>query len=95
MKKSKNKRTAILVAILLGLLVLAYKIMFAPSDADLIVDENIVASQRVEKTLKDIESIRFDTSIIDHPNFKSLKSIEIPLLSLPVGRKNPFSGVLR
>ena len=93
MKNLKNKRTAILAIILLGLLFLAYKTMFAPADDGLLVDENIIASQRVEKILKEIENINFDTSIMENQNFKSLKSLEIPLISLPIGRRNPFSNI--
>lgn len=95
MKKFKNKRTTILAIILLGLLILAYKTMFVSTSEDLLDDENIVASQRVESILEEIKSIDFDTSIMEEQNFKSLKSIEIPLISLPIGRKNPFSDVLR
>jgi len=92
MKNSKNKRAIILGIILIGLLILAYKTMFVPNNGnDLIVDENVIASQRVEGILKEIEGINFDTSVMEDQNFKSLQSIEIPALSLPVGRKNPFS----
>jgi hypothetical protein len=93
MKNSKNKRTVILVVILVGLLILAYKVMFVTSSEVLLSDENIAASGKVEGILKEIESINFDTSITENQNFKSLKSIEIPLVSLPVGRKNPFSSI--
>lgn len=93
MKNSKNKRTTILAIILLGLLILAYKTMFVSPDEDLLGDENIVASQRVESVLNEIDKINFDTSIMENANFKSLKSIEIPLPALPVGRENPFSEV--
>ncbi|KKQ76937.1 MAG: hypothetical protein A3A96_01295 [Candidatus Zambryskibacteria bacterium RIFCSPLOWO2_01_FULL_39_39] len=93
MKNTKNKRTIVLVIILLGILILAYKVMFAPVSEDLLVEENIIASQRVGGILKEIESINFDTSVMEEESFKSLKSIEIPLPSLPVGRKNPFSGI--
>jgi len=92
MKNLKNKRTAILAIILLGLLILAYKTMFVSTDEVLSNEENIVASERVETILKEIESINFDTSIMENNNFKSLKSIEIPPLSLPIGRNNPFAG---
>jgi hypothetical protein len=92
-KNSKNKRTAILAVILVGLLILAYKIMFVTSSEDLLSNEDIVASGKVETILKEIESINFDTSITENQNFKSLKSIEIPLISLPIGRKNPFSSI--
>jgi flagellar basal body-associated protein FliL len=95
MKNSKNKRTIILFIILLGLLVLAYRVIFVSNSEDLSVDENAIASQRVETILNEIKDINFDTSVMKDQNFKSLKSIEIPLLSLPVGRVNPFSNVLK
>jgi hypothetical protein len=94
MKNSKNKRAIILGIILLGLLILAYKVMFVtPGEDVLSADENIAASARVEIILKQVESIKFDTSITQDPKFKSLKSIETPLISLPVGKINPFSGI--
>ncbi|MEK7117004.1 MAG: hypothetical protein AAB837_02470 [Patescibacteria group bacterium] len=93
MKNFKNKRTVILVVILLGLLALAYKVMFVSPSEDLSVDENIAASERVEGILREVENINFDTSIMEDQKFKSLKSIETPLISLPIGRKNPFSVV--
>ena len=93
MKDLKSKRTSILAIILVGLLVVAYKTLFvAPSD-DFIVSENVAASVRVEATLRQVESINFDTNITNDPKFKSLKSIEIPLVSLPVGRSDPFSRI--
>lgn len=94
MKNSKNnKRTAILGVILLGLIIVAYKVVIAPPAEDLAVDENIVASQRVETILKEVESINFDTTVMEDPKFQSLKSIETPLISLPIGRKNPFAAL--
>jgi len=92
MKNFKNNRTAILSLILLGLLIVAYKTLFISSDWSLPVDENIVASQRVESILQEVENINFDTSIMGDQKFKSLKSIETPLISLPIGRENPFSA---
>ncbi|MFA6269796.1 MAG: hypothetical protein WC657_01135 [Candidatus Paceibacterota bacterium] len=94
MKNSKNKRTIVLAVILLGLLVVAYKTMFVSSNNDLLVsDENVLAGERVETILKEIEGINFDLSVMENESFKSLKSIETPLVSLPVGRPNPFSLV--
>jgi hypothetical protein len=94
MKNSKNKRSIILGIILLGLLVLAYKMMFmAPTDDTLSAGENIAASVRVGSILQQVENIKFDTSITEDRKFKSLKSIEIPLISLPIGKKDPFSGI--
>lgn len=92
MKNSKSKHTGILIVILLGLLILAYKTMFVSDTSDLSFEENIAASARVESILSQIESISFDTSIVESENFNSLKSIEIPLPALPVGKKNPFSS---
>jgi len=54
---------------------------------------NVSAGGNVESILREIENINFDTSVLEDQKFKSLKSIEIPLISLPIGRKNPFSAV--
>ena len=80
--------------ILVGLLVVAYKVVFvAPDDVGSLVDANASASQRVEIFLQQVEQISFNTEVINDTKFRSLKSIDLPLLSLPVGRKNPFSAV--
>jgi len=94
MKNLKSKRTTILAIILIGLLVVAYKVLFVSSTDDLSVSENVTASVRVEALLQQVESIDFNLDIVKDPKFKSLKSIEIPLISLPVGRNNPFLSVL-
>lgn len=98
MKNSKNnKRTIILAGVLLALLVVAYKVIFMPASTDLLVDSGMAADldaagERVAVVLKEMESINFDTNIADDPIFESFKSIEIPLISLPIGKNNPFSG---
>jgi|GEM_PF-1379556 len=94
MKNSKNKRTMILGAILVGLLVIAYKVLFMSSSGDLLTDptdSNSMVGDRIAVVLAEVESINFDTSIIKDTKFKSLKTIETPLISLPVGKTNPFS----
>ena len=91
MKSLKNKRTLILAIILVGLLIVAYKVLFTSPDGDLFLDENITASARVEAVLQQVESINFNLDVKEDPNFRSLKSLEIPLISLPVGKRNPFS----
>lgn len=95
MKSPKNKRTAIMAIILLALLIVAYKVMFVSPSADeaMIIDENTTASKRVEEILRQVENINFDTSVVQDLKFKSLKSIEISPISLPIGRKNPFLGI--
>ncbi|MEK7635328.1 MAG: hypothetical protein AAB446_02795 [Patescibacteria group bacterium] len=90
MKDSKNKRSIILGLVLVGLLIVAYKVMLAPPSDTSSIDENATASARVEALLQQVENIKFDTGIIEDQKFKSLKSIETPLISLPVGRENPF-----
>ena len=96
MKNSKsNKRTAILVIILLGLLVIAYKTIFMSSSVepvDMTADE-IQSGDEAIGILDQMKNINFDTSITENESFKSLRSIEIPLISLPVGRRNPFSSI--
>ena len=91
MNKSKNNRTTFLALILVGLLILAYKVMFVGTDdLDLSAEENTAASVRVENMLLQVEKINFDTSVMRDPKFQSLKSIETPLISLPIGKSNPF-----
>jgi len=92
MKNPKNKRAIILGIILVGLLILAYKVMFAPSNDTPMIDENVSASARVDGILQQVEGINFDKSIFQDGKFQSLKSIETPLVSLPIGKKNPFSA---
>ncbi|MEK7669436.1 MAG: hypothetical protein AAB350_02490 [Patescibacteria group bacterium] len=95
MKNSKNKRTMILAAILAGLLVVGYKIMFMSSNEDILIDptdSSLMVGEKISKILEEVESIDFDTSVTEDPKFKSLRSIETPLISLPVGKINPFSA---
>jgi len=94
MKNSKNKRTMVLGAILVGLLVIGYKILFMSSGEDILIDStdsNSMVGERISVILTEVESINFDTTITEDPKFKSLKTIETPLISLPVGKTNPFS----
>jgi len=93
MKSKKNKNTGILVIILIGLLILAYKVMFVSPDVDLTTEENEIATIRIERLLNQLENANFDTSVLQDGKFQSLKSIEIPMISLPIGRENPFSDV--
>jgi hypothetical protein len=95
MKDSKNKRTTILVIILLGFLVIAYKMIFMPA-TDVNIDTlaaNASSSVDVENISQEMNGINFDTSIMQNPSFQSLRSIAAPLVPLPVGRQNPFASV--
>jgi hypothetical protein len=93
MKNQKNTRTTILAGFLVGLLIVAYKVMFLAPPAEIIVDDNMSTNQKVETLLQQIESINFDVSTVNDPVFQTLRSIEMPLPSLPVGKKNPFGMV--
>jgi len=94
MNKRNNKRTAVLAIILLGLLVIAYKSIFMSSPVDIIdTNEDSQVGDNSTGILGEIDGINFDTTIIDDKIFKSLKSLEIPLASIPIGRRNPFSSV--
>lgn len=98
MKNSKNnKRTIILAGVLVALLIVAYKVLFMSSESNILIDESnlnteLAAGQRVSAVLDELKNINFDTNIANDPIFESFKSIEIPLISLPVGKSNPFSG---
>lgn len=93
MKNKQNKRITVLLAILVGLLVVAYKVLFVSDTADLSLGEDVAASVAVEQMLNQVNNINFDTSIIKDPKINTLKSIETPLPSIPVGKTNPFSGL--
>lgn len=93
MKNLKNKRPIILVVILIGLLVIGYKVIFTSPSADFLAEESteISTAKKVEIVLDEVEKINFDTKVMSDPKFISLKSIETILPSLPVGKRNPFS----
>lgn len=90
MKNSKKTNTGVLLAVLIGLLIVAYKVLYvAPEDP--YQEQNAVASERVGTLLREIESVNFNESVLSDPRFAEFKSIEIPLESLPIGKTNPFS----
>lgn len=99
MNNSKNKRTTILATVLIGLLIIAYKTIFMSStSAEFIEAVDPVSGgpssiSRESSILREIESINFNISVTQDPNFLSLISIEVPLISLPIGRSNPFSDI--
>ena len=94
MKNLKNRRTIILAVILLGLLVIGYKVVFVQENSDLLVAENTInIDEKIGNILKEVESINFSVGVMKESKFMSLKSIEIPLVSLPIGRNNPFSDI--
>lgn len=91
MKNSKKARTNLLLAVLVGLLIIAYKMLFS-TPVDMSMDENAAASARVQATLIQVQAINFDVSALNEPKINSLQSIEIDLPNIPVGKKNPFAN---
>lgn len=93
MNKKNNNRTYILLIVLVGLLVVMYKVMFMDSSSvTMDTVQNSEASARVEELTLRVNSISFDTEVLQDAKFQSLKSIATPLVSLPIGKKNPFSA---
>lgn len=80
-----------LLIILLGLLIVGYKVVFAPQSEDLSTDENAAAIEGIDRIYQQIESIDFSISSIGS-EIQDFKSIETPLISLPVGKADPFSN---
>jgi hypothetical protein len=92
MKKTGNKNVLIGGVILIGLIILAYK-LFGGSSGDLAsAGGNADVGNRIENILKEMESINFDTDTTQSQVFESFQSIELPLVSLPIGKSNPFSA---
>lgn len=90
MSKQSNKRTSFMLITLLALLLVAYKVMFvAPPEIEEVNPASVI---RVESMVSHLNSVDFSSSAINDPKFNTLETIEQPLISLPVGRSNPFSG---
>ena len=106
MSKQSNKRTSFMLITLLALLLVAYKVMFvAPPEIEEVNPASVVRVEsmvslnsypasvvRVESMVSQLNSVDFSSSAINDPKFNTLETIEQPLISLPVGRSNPFSG---
>lgn len=93
MNKTSNKRTLILVLVLIVLVFIAFRVNFSSGTDSYITSEEIDSSESdISNILKSVDNINFDTSVISDSNFQYLKSIERPMPNFPVGKSNPFSG---
>jgi hypothetical protein len=93
MKRSSNRRSIILSLILLILVIVAYNtLMSSPEEQGEEVAADLAGSSRVEALLATVNGISFDRSVFSDPRFATLKSIETPLPSRPVGKQNPFGS---
>src|SRR5690242_16408885 len=92
MKGKKNTRLIVMIVILLGLLIIAYRTIFVKEAVDTTAEANVEASARVEAILHQVEGISFDISLLSDPKLESLRNIQMPLPSIPIGKKNPFTS---
>lgn len=109
MKEKNNKRTLVLSLILVGLLIVTYKMLFMNDSVTTVgmpiginsnsainsqsLNQDIIKTGSVDMLLSEMEKINFDISILEDSKFKSLKSIDLPIVSLPIGRENPFAEI--
>lgn len=85
-----NNRTTILILLLVILGAIAVKMnFFGGIEAPI---GELVDTSSIDKIVAEVEAINFDTTVIQDRKFQSLKSIDTPLVSEPVGKKNPFSS---
>lgn len=89
-KSSSNKRTSFLLITLIALLLVAYKVLFVvPPEIE---EVNPAAVVRLEGMLNQLNSVDLSNGAFNDKKFNTLKSIESPLPTLPVGRTNPFAS---
>ena len=90
--KSKKQNTAVLSVILVGLIIVAYKILFTEPVDESLISESTVESEKIVRILREVESINFSAGSVSDPKINTLKSIETDLPVIPVGKTNPFSS---
>lgn len=80
-----------MIAMLVALLLVLYKTMFVTPPLEEVTDTT--AEDKINRTLNKLELMNFNLTVMQDPKFTTLKSIETPLLNLPIGRKNPFAAI--
>lgn len=92
--KTSNNRLKLMILVLIAALAVLYRTMFVvPEENSMVTTDNMIAIARVEATLIELEQINLDIQVFADPVFTSLQSIEVPLVSVPVGKTNPFAPV--
>jgi hypothetical protein len=93
----------ILMIVIAGILFLVYVMFFKKQDVkeSLITGSNALSGRTVKETkllgnqitqaLVQIESLNLDRNVIDSKLFKSLIDRSEPIISEPIGRRNPFA----
>lgn len=90
--KSKKQNTAVLAVILVGLIIVAYKILFTEPIDESLLSNSRVESEKIIQILREVEGMNFKAGNVSAPKINTLKSIETDLPVVPVGKTNPFSA---
>ncbi len=94
MNTKSNKRTLILVCLLIVLVFVTFRVNFNSNiNENYIIDEADSFESDIINILKYVDNIDFDTTVVSDKNFQSLKSIDRPIPNLPVGKNDPFVGI--
>ncbi len=81
----------IAISIIIAAALIIYKIFFVVP-----VDDSIpITSAKIDQALIMIDSINFDRQVFSDPNLGSLKSLEIPINEVSVGKSNPFGSIIK
>jgi hypothetical protein len=88
---ANNRNTLILIGLLVLVLAIAYPLLKGPSDTAVDPNQADPVGSEALSLLSQIQSIHMDFSVLQSREFLLLKDITQPLLSLPVGRTDPFA----
>lgn len=95
MSMFKDKKTLIYGSILAVLLVVAYFVLFAGGEGDIVTvasqDPTSAVSEELIKTLTSLNTIKLDESLFSDPAFVSLSDFGVIIPEQPIGRRNPFA----
>jgi hypothetical protein len=93
----------IIIAVVLGVLYLAYSMFFKKSDTDTLISgadglgtrrnlaDTQVLGNQITQALIQIESLNLDKSVFSNPIYLSLIDKSEPIIPEPIGRRNPFA----
>ena len=88
-----NRNTLILLILLVVALAISYPLLNKSEDTSGVSSDQLASVQEAENILAKMQNVSIDFSFFDKPEFAYLKDISSPLLTLPVGRVNPFAPI--
>jgi hypothetical protein len=89
--EGKNKRTIIMLGVLVGLLALSYPYLSKNwQSGDSAMVEGAATSPQVSAALSQIESVKLDVSLFQNKTLKQLRDFTLAPLNLQTGKTNPF-----